>query len=164
IGTGSGLVRVPKVCGGTVAAADAALRGAGLTMVVTPAPPASTTALLAASGCQLPEANGQKGKVGTPVTVILAPVTTTSTGTAAATTTRKSGGGNALPVVKGLAAAAGVAALAKRGRTFGFVRTLSGEKPGTVLGVDGTPGPNEPVPLLVSTGAPSLVYDDGTNL
>jgi hypothetical protein len=161
------------VCGKTLAAADAMLRKVGLQAVPSTGPASSTDAPLADEGCQLPEAGASVAK-GTPVTVILKQVPPPTTGTTTGTTTSTSTDGGSpnsttiskLPAVAGLTGAAAAALLARDGVPVKFVRTLSStDQPGTVLGVDPTTPKElpagEPVPLIVSAGAPKLAYDDG---
>jgi beta-lactam-binding protein with PASTA domain len=153
VAIGTGLKKVPNVVGLTLPAADAALRSAGLSIVLPTVPPnQDPTKVTIAS--QIPTAD-ETVKSGQPVQVFLVPPPKPPP--------TKHTGPKKLAVV-GASASAAAAAVAAAGGTPVIVKQFDVAKPGTVISAPTQVSPGQQAQIVVSAGYPQIAYSDGRSI
>jgi beta-lactam-binding protein with PASTA domain len=153
VAIGNSLRKVPNVVGLTLPAADAALRTAGLSIVLPTVPPnQDPTKVTIAS--QIPTA-GETVKSGQPVQVFLVPPPKPPP--------TKHVGPKKLAIV-GASASAAAAAVAAAGGTPVIVKQFDVAKPGTVISAPSQVSAGQEAQIVVSAGYPQIAYSDGKSI
>lgn len=159
VATGVGRVGIPDLRGKTAAAADAAVRRAGLS--VGQISPRRTTAADRVA-LQIPAAF-LSAAPGTPVAIFLSPTASEAAGATGPVPTV--GAGSRVPTLRGRSVLDATHALADLGLVPKVIRRVDAAAPGTLLGTRPAAGasvkPGAVVRLLVSGGTPHLAFDTG---